>query len=101
MSALIILAQVTISRNLCPRSREPKDNVVTPKAVPKSAGLTMVVPGKSIIRGSINQEDGRFGKAPNAMSAPIAVVALTMSLVHKPENWTKPIVDDIIVLGSI
>lgn len=34
------------------------------------------------------------------MSAPIAIVALTMSLIHKPENWSRPIIDDIVTLGK-
>ncbi|XP_030747483.1 uncharacterized protein LOC115875982 isoform X2 [Sitophilus oryzae] len=92
--------QVTLSRNLCPRERAPKELIPTPKAVSKSAGLASVVPGKLIIRGTISQEDPRFGKGPNVMSAPIAIVALTMSIIHKPENWSRPIVDEIVILGS-
>ncbi|XP_019769617.1 uncharacterized protein LOC109544047 isoform X1 [Dendroctonus ponderosae] len=95
-----VIHQVTLERNLCPREREPKDVIPVPKAVPKSAGLKLVIPGKSIIRGTITQEDPKFGKGPNTMSAPIAVVALTMSLIHKPENWSRPIIDDIVTLGA-
>ncbi|XP_050312068.1 uncharacterized protein LOC126747451 [Anthonomus grandis grandis] len=92
--------KINLSRNLCPRAREPKCVMPVPKAVPRAAGLKLVLPGKKIIRGSISQEDPRFGKGPNVMSAPIAVVALTMSLIHKPETWARPIIDDIVVLGS-
>lgn len=34
------------------------------------------------------------------MSGPIAIVALTMSLIHKPNTWSKPLVDDILRLGA-
>ncbi|XP_076256073.1 uncharacterized protein LOC143193632 [Rhynchophorus ferrugineus] len=92
--------KITMSRNLCPRERAPHEIIPAPKAVPITAGFKVVIPGKSIVRGTISQEDPKFAKGPNIMSAPIAIVALTMAEVHKPENWSKPIVDETIILGS-
>ncbi|KAL1502116.1 hypothetical protein ABEB36_007308 [Hypothenemus hampei] len=95
-----VIHWVGLSRNLCPRERAPKQVIPAPKAVSKSAGLKLILPGKSIIRGTINQEDPRFGKGFNTLSAPIAIVALTMSLIHKPENWSRPVIDEIVTLGA-
>lgn len=56
--------------------------------------------GKTIVRGSINQDDPKFGKHPSALSLPIAFIALTMTLIHKTQIWSKPILDDIIEIGN-
>lgn len=63
-------------------------------------GYSVVVPGKHIVRGSLNQEDHRFGRGQNVQSAAVALVALAMSLIHRSCNWTKPIVDEIVTIGD-
>ncbi|XP_060534309.1 uncharacterized protein LOC132706789 [Cylas formicarius] len=94
------LHKLKLSRDLCPRNREPKNASPTLKIVPKLATLKMVGHGKSIVRGSISQEDPKFGKGPNVMSASVAVAALTTAMIHKADTWSRPIIDDIIVLGA-
>lgn len=64
------------------------------------SGFTDVIPGKTILRGSMAQDDPRFGKGENVLGAPIAYVALTMSLIHKPDTWSKPIVDEVLCVGD-
>lgn len=44
--------------------------------------------------------DPKFAQNSAFLSAPIAIIALTMSLIHKPNTWSKPLVDDILQLGS-
>lgn len=56
--------------------------------------------GKSIVCGSITQENPKFGKEPSELSAPIAVIALAMTLLHKTKTWSRPVIDDIIELGN-
>lgn len=56
--------------------------------------------GKKIVRGSITQEDPKFGKQPSELSGTTAVIALTMTLLHKTETWSKSIINDIIELGN-
>lgn len=56
--------------------------------------------GKNIVCGSINQDDSKFDKEPGELSAAIAVVALSMTLVHKTKTWSRPIINDIIELGN-
>ncbi|KAJ8954144.1 hypothetical protein NQ318_005738 [Aromia moschata] len=92
--------KVEMKRDLCPREREPKEMVVKiPKQV-ETGGFHNVIPGKCIVRGTISQEDPKFEKEPNVLSAPVAVIALTMSLVHKADTWSRPIVDEIIEIGA-
>ncbi|KAK9886347.1 hypothetical protein WA026_015864 [Henosepilachna vigintioctopunctata] len=66
----------------------------------KMTGFTDIVTGKSILRGGLSQDDPKFGRIGNALSAPVAYVALTMSLIHKPATWSKPIVDEVISVGD-
>nr|CAH7728598.1 unnamed protein product [Callosobruchus chinensis] len=91
--------KVTMIKDLCPRHREPKQ-LAEPKLAVTSGGFQRIMPGKTIVRGTISQEDPKFGKGQYVMSAPIAFIALTMSLVHNASVWSKPIIDDIIELGA-
>ncbi|CAH1989161.1 unnamed protein product [Acanthoscelides obtectus] len=90
--------KVVMVRDICARHREPKQ-LAEPKLAVTSGGFQRVMPGKTIVRGTISQEDPKFGKGQYVMSAPIAFVALTMSLIHNASVWSKPIIDDIIELG--
>lgn len=90
--------QVKVHIGPCPREPKPEE-----KARPEGpfySGFGTVMPGKRILRGNISQEDPRFGRGKNVQSLPIAVMALTVSLLHKPQSWTKPIIDDVLVLGD-
>ncbi|CAH1118614.1 unnamed protein product [Phaedon cochleariae] len=91
---------VNMQKGICPREREPKVLVEPPKTV-HPGGFQDVMPGKSIVRGTISQEDPKFAKEPNTMSVPIAIIALTMTCLHKTRTWSKPIVDDIVELGAV
>ncbi|XP_056633874.1 uncharacterized protein LOC130443328 [Diorhabda sublineata] len=90
---------VSMTRDICPREREPKVVIPPPKTV-NVGGFEEITPGKSIVRGSIHQDDPKFDRMKNSMSAPIAIVALTMTLIHKTNTWSKPIIDEIIEIGS-
>lgn len=56
--------------------------------------------GKRIVRGGFNQEHPKYGKKPNELSSTIAVVALSMTLLHKTKTWSPPIIDEILELGN-
>lgn len=62
--------------------------------------MPQLSPGKCILRGAISQEDPKFGRGRNVQCAPIAIMALSMTLVHKTDQWTKPIVEEIVTLGD-
>lgn len=83
----------------CPRLLKPEEKEL-PAEPPKYTGITGVMPGKCILRGTLNQEHDTFGRGRNAQSATIAIIALSMSLIHKPYTWTVPIIDDILYLGD-
>ncbi|KAB0791417.1 hypothetical protein PPYR_03217 [Photinus pyralis] len=83
----------------CPRPLKPEEKPVKEEP-PKYTGITGVMPGKHILRGTFSQEDDKFGRGRNVQSAPVAIIALSMSLVHNPSTWTTPIVDDILYLGD-
>ncbi|XP_028139261.2 uncharacterized protein LOC114333567 isoform X2 [Diabrotica virgifera virgifera] len=90
---------VTMQKDICPRAREPKI-VIPPQNVVPLGGFQEVAAGKSVVRGSLTQNDQKFEKIQNAMSAPVAIIALAMTLLHKTNTWSKPILDEIIELGS-
>ncbi|CAG9829599.1 unnamed protein product [Diabrotica balteata] len=90
---------VTMEKDICPRAREPKF-VIPPQNTVALGGFQEVAAGKSIVRGSLTQNDQKFEKIQNAMSAPVAIIALAMTLLHKTNTWSKPILDEIIELGS-
>ncbi|KAF5281689.1 hypothetical protein FQA39_LY17710 [Lamprigera yunnana] len=83
----------------CPRPPKPEEKEMRVE-VPKFTGITGIMPGKCILRGSLCQEHEQFNRGVNAQSAAIAIIALSMSLVHKPCTWTCPIIDDILYLGD-
>lgn len=83
----------------CVRERQPEP--VEEKEIPKTKCFKSVIPGKCVLRATINQNDQRFKKeGENVLSAPIAVVALTITLIHKVQNWSTPLLDEIIELGN-
>ncbi|CAG9853719.1 unnamed protein product [Phyllotreta striolata] len=90
---------VTFGRDICPRVRTPI-TYIPPKIDCIANVCREIVPGKTIVRGSINQDDPKFGKLPGALSLPIAFIALTMTLIHKTQIWSKPIVDEVIEIGN-
>ncbi|KAK5638441.1 hypothetical protein RI129_012736 [Pyrocoelia pectoralis] len=90
---------VTIKVMLCPRALKPEEKPQKPEP-PKYTGIASVMPGKYILQGTFSQDDARFGRGRNVQSAPVAIIALSMSLVHKPNTWTTPIVDDILYIGD-
>ncbi|KAF2880315.1 hypothetical protein ILUMI_25857 [Ignelater luminosus] len=86
---------------IVPCPREPKSEEIERTEVrPKYNGYNMVMPGKSILRGTMSQDDPVFGRERNAQCAAVAIVALTMTLIHKASIWTKPIIDEILVIGD-
>ncbi|XP_023310426.1 uncharacterized protein LOC111691585 [Anoplophora glabripennis] len=95
-----VIHNITMTKDLCPRTREAKELRTNPqqKSV-ESGGFRNVVAGKCIVRGNFSVVDPKFNVSPFLLSAPIAVIALTMSLVHKPNTWSRPMVDDILQLG--
>ncbi|XP_074039685.1 uncharacterized protein [Leptinotarsa decemlineata] len=85
--------------DMCPREREPKVIIEPPKTV-RPGGFQDVIPGKCILKGTISQDDPKFGKEPGVMSSPIAFIALTMTLLHKTNTWSKLMIDNIIEVGA-
>ncbi|KAG5865092.1 hypothetical protein JTB14_025599, partial [Gonioctena quinquepunctata] len=96
---MFVIHNVEMDKDLCPREREPKIIVKPPKTV-AVGGFSNVMPGKSIVRGTLSQDDPKFGKNSGVMSSPIAIIALTMSLLHKTNSWSKPIIDNILEIGE-
>lgn len=90
--------KVAILECECERERQPDLEEKPPE--PKTTGYITVSPGKKVLSGSISQNDRQFDKPKGVLSAPVAVVALTFTLVHQCTTWTKPIVDEILVNGN-
>ena len=90
---------VSIHIDNCPREEVRKMKVKI-KSSPYVTSFLRVCQGKTIVRGTLAQDHKRFGRKPNAQSAPMAFVALGMALVHKCMFWTKPIVDEIVMAGD-
>lgn len=90
---------VEMTLGKCERPREPeKEEKKVEEPVP--TGFVDVSPGKRVLRGTMNQDDEKFGKGENVLCAPIAIVALTMTLIHKCANWSTPIIDEILTVGN-
>lgn len=81
----------------CPRERQPEEEE---KKVLKLGGFAPIMSGKDIIRGSIKHRCTYFTRGVNNQSAPIAFVALAVSLIDHPVTWTKAMVDAILLLGE-
>lgn len=91
--------KVTMSIDVCVRKREPQSG---PQQIiyPVVGGFNQKKPGIAILRGSMEINSEKFETTiPNDISAPIAFIALTMPFVHKVSTWSKPIVDEILMLG--
>lgn len=63
---------------------------------PKLAAYKEIVPGKCILSGSFSLNNPKFGKPNNVLAGPAALVALGMGKIHRTQNWTRPILDDIL-----
>lgn len=91
--------KVWMKTQTCERQRQPEPE--EEKEIPKTNCFKQVIPGKCVLRATINQNDPKFKKeGNNILCAPIAVVALTMTLIHKVQNWSTPLLDEIIQLGN-
>ncbi|XP_045468526.1 uncharacterized protein LOC123676579 [Harmonia axyridis] len=91
--------QVTMNEERYQRTKDIMEKAGAAQPI-KISGFTEVIPGKTILRGSYSQDDPKFGRGENVLSAPVAYIALTMSLIHKPETWAKPIVDEVICVAD-
>ncbi|XP_044763345.1 uncharacterized protein LOC123320203 [Coccinella septempunctata] len=91
--------KVNVTEEKYQRAKDVMEQAGTSKPM-KMSGFAEVIPGKTILRGSYSQDDPKFGKGENVLSAPVAYIALTMSLIHKPETWSKPIVDEVISVAD-
>lgn len=83
----------------CPREEVRKEKPKLRLSAPITS-FDPVADGKTIVRGTISQESPVFGRKLNAQFAPIAFVALAMTLVHRCMFWTKPIIDEIVTIGD-
>lgn len=90
---------VAITVDPCPREEVRKKKPKL-KQNDQVTSFVPIVPGRYIVRGSISQEDPKFGRRLNAQLAPMAYVALAMTLVHRCMFWTKPIIDEIVTIGD-
>ncbi|GJQ78158.1 hypothetical protein Trydic_g2490 [Trypoxylus dichotomus] len=90
---------VNVTVDACPREEARKKKPKLKSGDPVTS-FVPVLPGKCIVRGSISQENPMFGRRWNAQLAPMAYVALAMTLVHRCIFWTKPIIDEIIKIGD-
>lgn len=83
----------------CARDRQPEPE--EEMEIPKTKCFKQVIPGKCVLRATINQDDEKFKReGKNVLCAPIAMVALTMTLIHKVQNWSTPLLDEIIEVGN-
>lgn len=83
----------------CSRERQPEPE--EEKEIPKTKCFKQVIPGKCVLRATINQNDKKFKReGENVLCAPIAVVALATTLIHKVQNWSTPLLDEIIEVGN-
>lgn len=92
--------KVEMAMGKCERQREPESKEEKKEEEPVPSGFADVSPGKRVLRGTISQDEEKFGKGKNALCAPIAIVALTMTLIHKCAKWSTPIIDEIITVGD-
>lgn len=83
----------------CARERQPEPK--EEKEIPKTKCFKQVIPGKCVLRATIHQNDEKFKReGDNVLCAPIAVVALATTLIHKVQNWSTPLLDEIIEVGN-
>lgn len=90
---------ITFTYERYERPAPPMEEIITIK--PKITGFNEIDPGKLILSGNFNMNNPKFGKATNAACCANALVAQGMSLIHKPEMWTKPIIDEVVTQANI
>lgn len=81
------------------RPQPPMEKVISIN--PKITAFEEINPGKLILSGNYNQNNPKFEKMTNAATCCNALVALAMAHIHKPETWSRPIVDDVLTNGNL
>lgn len=98
-STVFEIHKVEFKMGKCERAREPEKRPEK-KEEPLPTSFVTVSPGKRVLRGTVSQDDEKFDKGKNVLCAPIAIVALTMTLIHKCATWSGPILDEIVTVGD-